>query len=248
MQEAHKSTDYRLIAIELGELLKWDTTVNEIRRIASALFPFVVETFPNDSITSTRAQCINDCVLSLAKQQMIPEERNKLLVTFCRRITPAKLQNDLNRIIEDIFGSSAIALRNAHEAFMGRAMHPQIVEHCKLLFAQGNFFHAVFEACKVYNRLVQERSQSSLDGQALMLQVWGCDRGVLKITQCQTETDKNVQEGIKFLSAGLMAAMRNPTAHEPAQSWPIDKQDCLDMLSFISFLFRRLDKAVYFQS
>ncbi len=80
-----------------------------------------------------------------------------------------------------------------------------------------------------------------------MLQVWGCKKGVLKLTCCKTNTDKNVQEGIKFLSAGIMAAMRNPTAHEPALHWPIEKQDCLDMLSFMSFLFRQLDKAVYFK-
>ncbi len=127
-------------------------------------------------------------------------------------------------------------------------MHQQITEHCKILFAQGNYFHAVFEACKVYNKLVQSKSQTLLDGQALMLQVWGCEKGVLKITSCKTDTEKNVQEGIKFLSAGIMAAMRNPTAHEPALHWPIEKQDCVDMLSFMSFLFRQLDKAVYFKS
>ncbi|MCL4520128.1 MAG: TIGR02391 family protein [Firmicutes bacterium] len=41
-----------------------------------------------------------------------------------------------------------------------------------------------------------------------------------------------------------MQAIRNPTAHEPAIQWPIDEQDCLDVLSFISFLFRKLDIAI----
>ena len=80
-----------------------------------------------------------------------------------------------------------------------------------------------------------------------MLEVWGCDKGVLKITSCASQTDTDVQDGIKFLSAGLMQAIRNPTAHEPAILWPINKQDCLDVLSLISFLFRQLDKAVYFK-
>ena len=77
-----------------------------------------------------------------------------------------------------------------------------------------------------------------------MLAVWGADSGVLKVTACTTDTDKNVQDGIKFLSAGLMRAIRNPTAHEPALHWPITEQDAVDILSFISFLFRQLDKAV----
>jgi uncharacterized protein (TIGR02391 family) len=78
-----------------------------------------------------------------------------------------------------------------------------------------------------------------------MMAVWGCDSGVLKITKCQTETDRNIQDGVKFLSAGLMRAVRNPTAHEPALDWSIEKKDCLDILSFISFLYRQLDTAVY---
>lgn len=81
-----------------------------------------------------------------------------------------------------------------------------------------------------------------------MLEVWGCDNGVLKVTGCTSDTDRNVQDGIKFLSAGLMQAIRNPTAHEPATDWPISKEDCLDILSFISFLLRKLDEAVYFPS
>ena len=53
-----------------------------------------------------------------------------------------------------------------------------------------------------------------------------------------------MQDGIKFLSAGLMRAIRNPTSHEPALDWPITEKDAVDILSFISFLFRQLDSAV----
>jgi hypothetical protein len=41
-----------------------------------------------------------------------------------------------------------------------------------------------------------------------------------------------------------MAAIRNPTSHEPAVDWPIGREDCLDILGFISFLYRKLDVAV----
>ena len=238
--------NYRLIATEVGDLVKWDTSVNEILRVANALFRFSIEEFPNDAITSVRAQTVYNCILSLAKQSMNSEERNNHLVTFCKRIAPDQQRNQLLQILKDGLGPSQSAEKEAHNEFITRGFHPTVIEHCKRLFAQGNYFHAVFEACKVYNRLVQTKSQSTSDGESLMMNVWGWDKGVLKLTPCQTDTDKNVQDGIKFLSAGLMRAMRNPTAHEPALHWPIEKQDCLDMLSFISFLFRQLDKAVYF--
>ncbi len=152
----------------------------------------------------------------------------------------------MTQILADCLGPSQGAEKEAHSEFIARGFHSSVIEHCKRLYAQGNYFHAVFEACKVYNKAVQTKSCSTIDGESLMMNVWGWDKGVLKLTPCQTETDKNVQDGIKFLSAGLMRAMRNPTAHEPALHWPIEKLDCLDMLSFMSFLFRQLDKSVYF--
>jgi hypothetical protein len=47
------------------------------------------------------------------------------------------------------------------------------------------------------------------------------------------------------MSAGVIRAARNPPAHEPALDWPVKKEDCLDILSLLSFLFRQLEKAVY---
>jgi len=227
--------------------VKWDTSNNEILRVAKALFRFTIEEFPNEAITSSRAQIVYNSILSLAKQRMNNEERNRLLVTFCKRITPDKYQGKLAQILEEGLGPSQSADKEAHGLFTTLGFHPEIIQHCKRLFAQSNYFHAVFEACKVYNKAVQAKAYSTSNGESLMMNVWGWDKGVLKLTPCKTETDKNVQDGIKFLSAGLMRAMRNPTAHEPALHWPIDKQDCLDMLSFISFLFRQLDKSVYFK-
>lgn len=138
------------------------------------------------------------------------------------------------------------ASREDLSAFMARGFHSEVIKHCKGLFLQRNYFHAVFEACKAFNLAVRTQSQSSKDGADLMLQVWGCDKGVLKLTPCRSETDHNIQDGVKFLAAGLMRAVRNPTAHEPAIEWPIGRGDCLDILGLISFLFRQLDKAVYF--
>lgn len=149
----------------------------------------------------------------------------------------------LKKILEQAGVRSGI---ESNKDFYVRNLHPEIHKHCSKLYAQGNYFRSVFEAAKVYNKKVQEKVQNVKDGQSLMMEAW-TSNGVLKVTACKTETDKNVQEGIKFLSAGLMQAMRNPTAHEPALDWPISKEDCLDMLSFISYLFRQLDKAIYYK-
>lgn len=71
-----------------------------------------------------------------------------------------------------------------------------------------------------------------------------CKEAVACWLSCESETDRNVQDDVKFLAAGPMQAIRNPTAHEPAVDWPITRADCLDILSFLWFLFRKLDDAV----
>ncbi len=238
--------NYRLVANQIGDLLKYATTYNEIERAAKSIFTFQKEKFPNDSITSVRAQAFHDWVLTLAKQSMTNEDRNDLLVQFVSIVTPEDLENDVDKILKkakiDLKVGSVIS-----DDFMSRNFHEEIHKHCRKLFIQENYFHAVFEAAKVYNKLVQKKSQNQRDGQGLMLDVFSL-KGVLKLNTGRTQTEKNVQESVKFLSAGLMQAMRNPTAHEPALDWPISKEDCLDMLSFISYLFRQLDKAIYFKS
>jgi uncharacterized protein (TIGR02391 family) len=240
--------NYRLIAVQIGDLLKYDATVNEIGRAASSLFRFARQSFPNDAITSQRAQLLHDWILTLARQNLTDEERDRLLVSFCTAVTPEQHTPRMLQILEAGGVSATLGNREAVAAFSAREFHPQIVTHGRKLFLEGNYFHAVFEVAKAYNKQVREKAQSSQDGQPLMLAVWGCDKGVLKITPCKSDTDRNVQDGIKFLSAGLMQAIRNPTAHEPAVDWPISRQDCLDVLSFISFLFRKLDEAVYYKA
>lgn len=240
--------NYRLIAVQVGDALKYATSVNEINRIAGAVLRITRETFPNDAITSSRAKLIHDWVLSLARTSLEAEERDRRLVKFCQELATDNEWPRVAKVLADAGLSVALLNRDNYNVFMSRGFHEEVVKHTQKLFMEGHYFHAVFEAAKSYNKSVREKAQSTEDGQSLMLKVWGWDKGCLKVTACQTDTDKNVQDGIKFLSAGLMGAIRNPTAHEPAVDWPISIQDCLDILSFISFLFRQLDKAVYFRA
>ncbi len=240
--------DIHLIAVQVGDALKYSTTVNEVDRIAAAALRVRKEAFPNDAITSVRAQSVHDWVLSLAKARLGPEETEARLVKFLRQLSGDDGWAGISKVLENCGISASKLNREDYNRFMSRGFHSEVIKHAQALFMDGHLFHAVFEAAKAYNKAVREKAQSSKDGQALMLEVWGWDKGCLKITPCLTDTDKNVQDGVKFLSAGLMSAIRNPTAHEPAVDWPISLPDCLDILSFISFLFRQLDAAVFFKT
>lgn len=238
--------NFKYIAIQVGDLIKYDSTVKGINR-AATIFSFSREQFPQEEgISSERAKLFYDWVMTLFKQKFSDDQKKDLLYRFCLALTTEDQRESLDKIFKS---AGAIApLSSEDDSFTFRNFHPEVHRHSKRLFNQRNYFHAVFEAAKAYNVAVKAKSQSIKDGKDLMLSVWGAEQGVLKVTPCVSDTDKNVQDGLKFLSAGLMSAIRNPTAHEPALDWPIEKDDCLDILNFISYLFRQLDKAVFFQN
>ena len=128
--------------------------------------------------------------------------------------------------------------------FDDRHFHGRINQHARKLFVEGNYFHAVFECCKVYDKEVQAKSQMSGYGSRLMETALAVT-GTIKLNSQSTRTQINEQEGVMHLSVGLMRAIRNPQAHEPALDWPIGREDALDLLSFVSYLFRKLENATY---
>ena len=93
------SANYRLVANQIGNLLKYDAVVNEIGRAAKSVFLFELEEFPNESITSTRAKLIHDWILTLAKQELDNESRNCQLVQFTDLITPLDFKEQVRSIL-----------------------------------------------------------------------------------------------------------------------------------------------------
>jgi uncharacterized protein (TIGR02391 family) len=67
---------------------------------------------------------------------------------------------------------------------------------------------------------------------------------ILSINSLRTETEMSEQKGFSNILVGMFGAIRNPTAHAPKIVWPMSEQDALDILSLISFVHRKLDKAV----
>jgi hypothetical protein len=77
----------KLLAVKIGDELKYDTTVKEIDRIAEAIFDFDCLEFPNDDITSDRAKTVYDWVMTLEKQPLIEEHKLYLLKEFVEGLT-----------------------------------------------------------------------------------------------------------------------------------------------------------------
>jgi uncharacterized protein (TIGR02391 family) len=128
-------------------------------------------------------------------------------------------------------------------AFEARQFHPQVIKHGRSHFCRSAYFHAVFECCKALDTAVQRNSGIDKSGQPLMSAALSLT-GPLKLNSQITASEKDEQQGTMYLCMGLMNAVRNPQAHEPELHWPMRREDALDVLALISFLFRKLENAV----
>lgn len=144
---------------------------------------------------------------------------------------------------------TSLSTRESEKArqFNSRSFHPEVIKHGRQLFIEDHHFHAVFECCKAFDKYVANKSQIDKRGQALMGAALSL-KGPLKLNSQRTESERNEQEGVMYLCMGLMNAIRNPEGHEPELDWPISPEDALDIMSMISFLYRQVDKAVYYTS
>lgn len=129
--------------------------------------------------------------------------------------------------------------------FDPRGFHPEIRKHARLLFLEGHYFHAVFECCKAFDKYVCEKSRINKHGSELMGPALSL-KGPLKLNTQRTETEQNEQEGLMHLCLGLMRAVRNPESHEPELDWAMTREDALDILSLISYLYRQIDRTIFY--
>ena len=133
-----------------------------------------------------------------------------------------------------------------HAALTSRQVHPRVLDFCKSELMQENYFHAVFEAMKSVAAKIRELSGLDLDGAALVDRALSLGKDVnpiLAINQLSTETERGEQRGFANLLKGLFGTVRNPLAHDPKIEWDMSEQDTLDILTTLSLVHRKLDKA-----
>jgi len=80
--------NWKLIAIELGEGLKSQTSLNEIGRMASVVFDFDASPHTHPNITSSRSQVVYGWVMTLSEQPISQEKKLRLLTQFIESLTP----------------------------------------------------------------------------------------------------------------------------------------------------------------
>jgi uncharacterized protein (TIGR02391 family) len=124
-------------------------------------------------------------------------------------------------------------------------------------YKQEDYYTSFLETMKGYISAVRDKSESTISpAESMMGSVFSPDEGVLSVigdykkqdgSSFSDDTIKNIQNGQQHLSQGIVAGGRNPLSHEEIaelnQSDLFSENDCLDFLSLLSHLFKRLDNS-----
>jgi uncharacterized protein (TIGR02391 family) len=141
------------------------------------------------------------------------------------------------------FTQARASVETTQHPFEARDIHPRLPSVVKDLFDDGHFAQATFEAFKFLDKEVQRYSGSSESGMKLMMQAFAATSPLIKLNSLSNTSESDEQKGYQFLFAGGILAIRNPRGHEYAVK--DDPDTCLDHLSFVSMLLRRLSDAGY---
>jgi uncharacterized protein (TIGR02391 family) len=131
-------------------------------------------------------------------------------------------------------------------ALKHRGVHPDVLHYCSAEILAKNYFHAVFEAMKSITAKIRSLSGLTADGNDLVDRSFSHGAAgipMLAINAFDTDTLKGEQRGFVSLLKGLYGTIRNPLAHEPKADWDMTEHDALDILTMISLVHRKLDKA-----
>ncbi len=127
-------------------------------------------------------------------------------------------------------------------------LHERVVADVGSLCRSGHFANAVVDAVKGLNNRIKamagnpsKAGRKASDGKNLIMRVLDTDGGTVKINDCGTESERNIQEGVKFLCAGSWLAWRNPISHDATPA--LTETEAREMLGCVSLLHRYLDRA-----
>ena len=200
----------------------------------------LVDIFCNDTVEHRRYRVMLD---TASMNYLHETPLHEVIEGYKRGLDQAisNLQTIIDLFEENIGDLGESPDGRALRAFGELDIHPEVNRAVTKLFNDGHYSNAVEDACKVLDGLVKLRSEKNdISGTELMQHVFSPNKPILKFNDLNTESEKSEQQGMMFLYAGAMLALRNPRAHELIED---DPEKALEYIAFISLLAKSLDKA-----
>lgn len=140
-----------------------------------------------------------------------------------------------------LYTDEEVTLEQLQHPFEIHNIHTSLPNIVLELFDNGHYSQSTFEAYKFLDKEISRISKVRESGFKLMMQVFSESNPKIKLTALSSDSEIDEQKGYQFIFAGSMMAIRNPRGHEYKIKDTMD--DCLDHLSLVSLLIRRLEKS-----
>lgn len=184
----------------------------------------------------------------------VPQEIKPKLQGLVERFSekPELSNEDFSAVVRDVY-----SLIPPYTYYHYRLLHKQVQESAETYYKGGNYYQAFQEAMKRYKNAVKDKSGvSGTEDRDIVSNAFGKGK-ILETTAnfkkrpngqpFAENTLENIEEGQKFLSMGVVCGGRNVVSHEEISDLRDSKlfteKDCLDLLSLLSHLFKRLDES-----
>ncbi|HXS37614.1 MAG TPA: TIGR02391 family protein [Flavipsychrobacter sp.] len=125
-----------------------------------------------------------------------------------------------------------------------RDAHSEIFKYCETEIMDENYFHTVFESVKSIADRLRILTNLYADGNALAEVAFSLKNPLIKVNSLRDENDRSEHVGLMNMIKGLFGLIRNPTAHIPKIRFTIHEDEALDILTAVSLVHKKLDKAV----
>jgi len=125
-----------------------------------------------------------------------------------------------------------------------RNVHEEIIKYCNAELLVKNYFHSVFEAVKSIADRIRNLTGLYADGVTLIEVAFSTANPLIRINLLENDTHRSEHLGLANIIKGLFGLIRNPTAHRPKITFIIEEDEALDIMSTISFVHKKLDKAI----
>jgi uncharacterized protein (TIGR02391 family) len=110
----------------------------------------------------------------------------------------------------------------------------------KSKYESGDFTGSILDSIHFLSNAIREKTGLETDGASLVGQAFGGKDPKLKVNKLQTESERNVQQGIEQLLRGIYQAFRNPRSHEKFNDI---KEDADSIIVFIDYLLKVIDQS-----
>lgn len=247
--------------------LDWDNPdISKLRKYLQRMIRFLEKQWRKEREAKQTRKISDQANIDINEWlKTIPDEIKKdfgpILDSFRRNVDFPEKQNEIISTVKNLHG-----LIPEYPLLHWRYLHPTLKTAIEDCYKKGEYYTAVFEGVKKYITELQTKTASKLkdwnlleniyalekkkvggDNQYFLPKRWSVIEKYKKLdnTDFDNETKSNIIQGHRNLVLAMWQAFRDPISHELVDelrsSGLYTEKDCLDALSLLSHLFRRLD-------